>query len=175
MTRTRAAALALACTAALSAIPAPAAADDVADARETLERFRKEDPGLKRFLGDCAGYAVFTTVGKGGMGVGGAHGKGVVFVGGEPVGRATLTQLTFGLQLGGQVYSEVIFFENAETLAAFKDGQFALAAQVSAVAVTSGASSNARYRQGVAVFTMTKGGLMYEASVGGQKFTYEPR
>jgi len=155
--------------------PAAVVADEaVSDARETLQSFRKKDPDLTKFFQDAAGYAVFPTVGKGGLGVGGAFGKGIVFERGEPVGRASLAQATIGFQFGGQAYSELVFFETTRTLAAFKGGQFAFAAQASAVAVTAGASAHAPYRDGVAVFTLAKGGLMYEASVGGQKFQYEP-
>jgi len=155
--------------------PLHASADEaVSDARATVERFRKKDPDLFKFLESAAGYAVFPTVGKGGFGVGGAYGKGILFERGQPVGKTSLVQLTVGFQLGGQAYSEIVFFETTRTLNAFKDGQFALAAQASAVAVTAGASADARYRDGVAVFTLAKGGLMYEASVGGQKFDYEP-
>ncbi len=160
--------------AAALAAPAAARGDDVAEARRAVARFRKADPGLSRFFEKAAGYAVFPTVGKGAIGIGGAHGKGVLFERGRAVGRTTLTQVTVGFQLGGQAYSEIIFFESAEALADFKDGEFALAAQVSAVAAAAGASADARYTQGVAVFTMAKGGLMYEASVGGQKFGFEP-
>ncbi|HTN52514.1 MAG TPA: YSC84-related protein [Anaeromyxobacter sp.] len=173
MTVQRRAALALL---ALALAPAsPARADDaVKEAQETITVFRKVDPGTSRFFTSSAGYAVFPTVGKGAIGIGGAGGSGVLFEGGEAIGKATLAQVTFGLQLGGQAYSEVIFFESAAALTDFKNGTFALAAQVSAVAAAAGASANAKYERGVAVFTLTKAGLMYEASVGGQKFGYEP-
>ena len=159
---------------ALLALPAAASADDVKDAQETIAVFKKADPGLSRFFERSAGWAVFTTVGKGAIGIGGAHGSGVLFEGGKAVGSCTLTQVTIGFQLGGQAYSEIIFFESQKTLADFKKGSFALAAQVSAVAAAEGASANAKYQLGVAVFTIAKGGLMYEASVGGQKFSFEP-
>lgn len=161
---------------ALAAMAAPraASAGDVEDAQATIAVFKKADPGLSRFFERSAGWAVFPTVGKGAIGVGAAHGSGVVFQGGHAVGTCTLTQLTVGFQLGGQAYSEIIFFDGAETLADFEKGSFALAAQVSAVAAAEGASANAKYQQGVAVFTVAKGGLMYEASVGGQKFSFEP-
>jgi len=173
MTTSKTSALLVAGLCGLLAPRAASAGDAVDDARETLERFRKKDPDLMKFLEGAAGYAVFPTVGKGGMGIGGAYGKGIVFERGKPVGKASLAQVTIGFQFGGQAYSEVVFFETARTLKAFKEGQFALAAQASAVAVTAGASADARYRDGVAVFTLAKGGLMYEASVGGQKFEYE--
>jgi lipid-binding SYLF domain-containing protein len=159
---------------ALLALPLTAVAGDVADAQETIALFKKTDPGLSRFFERSVGWAVFPTVGKGAIGIGGAHGSGVLFEKGKAVGTCTLTQVTVGFQLGGQAYSEIIFFETAATLADFKNGALALAAQVSAVAAVEGASANARYQLGVAVFTIAKGGLMYEASVGGQKFTFEP-
>jgi lipid-binding SYLF domain-containing protein len=112
-------------------------------------------------------------VGKGAVGIGGARGTGQVFDKDKLVGEATLTQFTVGFQFGGQVYSELIFFEDKTSLDNFKKGNMEFSAQVSAVAATAGASKNAKYEKGVMVFTMAKGGLMYEASVGGQKFAYE--
>lgn len=157
------------------ALASRAGADDpVKEARETIEVFKKADPGISKFLASAAGYAVFPTVAKGAVGVGGAHGSGVLFEKGNPIGKASLTQVTVGLQLGGQSYSEIIFFQTAAALTDFKKGRFALAAQASAVALAAGASADAKYQNGVAVFTAAKGGLMYEASVGGQKFKYEP-
>jgi len=97
-----------------------------------------------------------------------------VYEKGKAVGKTSLSQATIGAQVGGQAYIEIIFFENAEALAAFKKGEWAMAAQVSAVAVKAGAAKNASYEHGVAVFTLIKGGAMAEASVGGQKFSYEP-
>jgi len=157
------------------ALASRARADDpVKEAQEAIEVFKKADQGISKFLAAAAGYAVFPTVGKGAIGVGGAHGSGVLFEKGNPIGKASLTQVTVGLQLGGQSYSEIIFFQTAAALTDFKKGSFALAAEASAVALAAGASANAKYQNGVAVFTVAKGGLMYEASVGGQKFKYEP-
>ncbi len=144
-------------------------------AHETIIAFKKKDPELKAFFDKAYGYAVFPTVGKGGIGIGGAHGSGVVFEKGKAVGTTTLTQVTVGFQLGGQAYSEVIFFKDKKTLEDFKKGSFELDAQASAVAANVGAAANVDYERGVAIFTMVKGGLMYEASVGGQKFTFEPK
>ncbi|HEU4382418.1 MAG TPA: YSC84-related protein [Anaeromyxobacteraceae bacterium] len=149
-------------------------AEDIKHAQETADLFKKTDQSLKRFFEGAAGWAVFPTVGKGAIGIGGAHGSGVLFEGGKAIGSCTLTQVTVGLQLGGQAYSEIVFFETPAALTDFKKGTFALAAQMSAVAAAAGASVNAKYQNGVAVFTIAKGGLMYEASVGGQNFTYEP-
>ena len=140
----------------------------------TIARFKESDPGLDRFFEQAAGYAVFPTVGKGGVGVGGAYGKGRLYQRGRYVGDTSMTQLTIGFQWGGQAYSEVIFFENERALSEFKEGNFEFGAQASAIAAHIGASADAAYEQGVAVFTVAKGGLMYEASVGGQKFRYYP-
>ena len=144
------------------------------DANATVARFRSTDPGLEKFFERAHGYAVFPNITKGGLGVGGARGKGIVFQQGNPVGEAVLTQFTVGFQVGGQSYSELIFFENEETLADFTEGRFEFSAQASAVAVRAGASADAAFDSGVAVFTLAKAGLMYEASIGGQKFRYEP-
>lgn len=144
------------------------------EAAETLARFQERDPGLARFIDEAYGVAVFSTVGKGAIAIGGAHGKGEVYERGQLVGSSRVTQVTLGLALGGQSYSELIFFEDKAALDEFKAGNFELGAQASAVAVTAGASTDASYDDGVAIFTMPKGGLMYEAAVAGQKFSYTP-
>jgi hypothetical protein len=146
----------------------------VKQARHAKGDLEQADPGLAGLFDRSAGYAVFATVGKGAVGIGGAHGNGVLFEKGTPIGKTTLTQVTVGLQLGGQAYTEVIFFENEKSLADFKKGEFTMAAQVSAVVAAAGASANAKYVDGVSVFTLAKGGVMAEASVGGQKFSYLP-
>jgi lipid-binding SYLF domain-containing protein len=147
---------------------------EMTHAKKAIGELERADPGLTKLFGSAAGYAVFATVGKGGLGVGGAHGTGVLYEASLPLGKTSLTQLTVGLQAGGQAYTEVIFFETEKSLKDFKAGQFALAAQVSAVAAAEGASANAKYVNGVSVFTLAKGGVMAEASVGGQKFSYTP-
>jgi lipid-binding SYLF domain-containing protein len=144
------------------------------DANGAVTALKHADPSLSRLFKDAAGYAVFATVGKGGAVIGGAHGTGVLFEKGSATGSTTLSQVTIGAQLGGQSYTEVIFFDSKEAVANFRKGEFAMAAQVSAVAVKAGASADAKYQQGVAVFTLSKGGLMAEASIGGQKFSFEP-
>ncbi len=139
-----------------------------------VEMAKKADPGLQKFFDTAVGYAAFPSVGKGAAGIGAAYGRGEVFEGGKLVGYATLTQASIGLALGGQKYTELIFFESKAALDRFKSGTFAFAAQASAVALKSGVSANAKYANGVAVFTLGEAGLMYEASIGGQKFAYEP-
>ena len=134
---------------------------------------KAKDPGMERFFNESAGYAVFPSVGKGGIGIGGAHGKGLVIVGDKAVGKTSLSQVTIGLQLGGQVYAQFVFFKDEVALGHFQRGNWETSAQLSAVAVTAGASTDADYDKGVAVFTNAGGGLMAEASIGGQKFTYE--
>jgi len=148
------------------------------------------------FFKKSYGYAVFPTIGKAGIGIGGARGKGKVYEKGRVIGRTTMTQLTVGLQLGGQAYSQIIFFEDKRALDEFTSGNFEFGAQASAVAITAGASAAATttgssagasggqhdastkeiggFYKGMAVFTVAKGGLMYEASIGGQKFSFEP-
>jgi lipid-binding SYLF domain-containing protein len=146
----------------------------ISEAQKTLALYQKMDPGLAMFVSRSAGYVVFPTVTKGAVGIGGAHGTGVVFEKGRPIGKASLSQVSVGAQIGGQEYSEVIFFETPQALGEFEQGHAAFSAAVSAVALKSGASAAAKYKEGVAVFTATKGGLMAEASVGGQKFSFEP-
>ncbi len=143
-------------------------------AEAAITRAKEQDPGLLKFFDNAVGYAVFPTVGKGAVGVGGAYGRGELYENGVMMGYCTLTQASIGLALGGQAYTEFIFFETQTALDKFKSGNFAFAAQASAVALKSGAAANAKYADGVAVFTMSEAGLMYEASIGGQKFSYEP-
>lgn len=143
---------------------------EVEESNKTITEFKKTDPDINSFFSSSYGYAVLYSVGKGGIGIGGASGKGTVYKGGTPVADVRMTQVTVGLQLGGQKYAEVIFFKDKDAYERFVGNNFEFSAQVSAVALKSGASSDAEYREGVLVFTMAIGGLMYEASVGGQKF-----
>lgn len=147
----------------------------IEDSAEAKAAFLKDDPNMNDFFESSYGYIILPNVGKGGFGIGGAAGNGVTFQGGELVGFARMTQLTIGFQAGGQVYSEVVFFEDKKAFDRFKENKIEMSAQVSAVAAASGASLNAKYVDGVAVFTRTKGGLMYEASVGGQQFNYREK
>ena len=140
-----------------------------------LAEFKEKDPKVQSFIDKSAGYVVIPTVGKAALGVGGARGKGVLYENGEVTAVITLTQLSFGFQGGGQAYSEFIFFEDAATLENFKRGNYELNAQASAVAITAGASADAEFNGGMAIFTQAKGGLMYEAAVGGQKFKVEAK
>ncbi len=145
------------------------------NARTTIEAFKDNNSKMESFFNEAYGYAIFPTIAKGAMGIGGAHGKGIVFEKGTSIGAAKLTQVTLGFQWGGQAYSEVIFFENEEALVSFKERNYAFSGQVSAVAVNKGVSADIAYEDGVAVYTMAKGGLMYEASIGGQKFKYRAK
>ena len=175
-------------------IAQPAFADDVDTA---IENFR--GAGAGDFIDDAYGFAVFPSIGKGGIGIGGAHGKGEVFVGGKKVGKTKMSQITYGLQLGGQVYSQMIFFRDERAFDDFTSGNFEFGAQATAVALTAGAQASTTSggggntssgtdadsskvnaddkeydsRSGMATFTIAKGGLMYEATLGGQKFKYE--
>ena len=144
------------------------------EVEETIANFKKKDPGIKTFFNDAYAYVVFPSVGKGGWVIGGAYGNGKVFRRGQIIGSASIVQGTIGFQLGGQVYSEIVFFKDKQSFDRFKSDRLEFDAQVSAIAVTLGAAAKAAYEKGVAVFIMTKGGLMYEASVGGQSFTFKP-
>jgi lipid-binding SYLF domain-containing protein len=169
----------------------PARADEYA---ETIGVFRNAGES-GAFFGNAYGYAVYPTIAKGGIGLGAAYGTGRVYEKGRPIGETSVTQLSLGAQLGGQAYSQIIFFEDARALKEFTSGQFEFAAEASAVALTaaagaqagtSGASAGAsggrhdaktvgRYYKGMATFTVARGGLMYQAAIGGQKFSYKPR
>ena len=155
-------------------VPARAADQLDKEALDTIALFKSVDPGLTKFFDSSAGYAVFPKITKGAIGIGGAHGKGIVYEARKKIGEASLSQGTIGFQLGGQVYSEVIFFENKIGLESFKQSKMQISAQVSAVAAAEGVSENAKYELGVAVFTLARNGLMFEASIGGQKFKFTP-
>ena len=163
--------------------------------QDAVESFKSAGQS-EEFFNNSYGYALFPTVGKGGFGIGGAHGKGRVYAAGKHVGNSSMTQVTVGFQLGGQAFSQVIFFEDARALKEFTSGNFEFSAQATAVAITAGVSAEANtgggagagasggsnnantvhggYRKGMAIFTVAKGGLMYEAALGGQKYTYTP-
>jgi len=143
---------------------------EVNDAKATLV---KTDEGLKDIMEKAKGYVIFPSVAKGGLGIGAAADTGQLLEKGQAVGEAKLRQVSVGFQAGGQSYIELICFEDQTSLDNFKKGNFEFSAQVSAVAVTAGVSKNAKYENGIMVLTLAKGGLMYEASVGGQKFKYQ--
>jgi lipid-binding SYLF domain-containing protein len=161
--------------------------------QDAIEVFRNAGESGS-FFGNSYGYAVFPSVGRAGIGIGGARGSGRVFVDGKHVGNSTMTQLTVGLQLGAQSYSMIVFFEDERAFNEFSAGSFEFSAQAKAVAITAGASATASsagssagvsggqndattvggYNRGLAIFTVARGGLMYEASVGGARFSFTP-
>jgi len=146
----------------------------ITEAQHTMDLYRKADPGIDEFFRRSVGYVVFPGIGKGGLGIGGAHGNGVLFERGAPVGKVTMNQVTIGAQAGGQEFSQIVFFEVPKALNDLKASKASLSADASAVAINTGAAAKARFKNGVAVFTATKGGLMFEASVGGQKLKFTP-
>jgi len=144
-------------------------------AQSSLETFTRVDPGMKDFLKKSYGYAIIPDVGKGGLIVGGAYGNGEVYERGTMIGWCDMSQATIGAQIGGQSYAELLVFEDKSALDQFKRDETHFSAQASAVALKSGASADAKFTDGVAVFTMTNAGAMLEASIGGQKFTFKPK
>jgi lipid-binding SYLF domain-containing protein len=176
---------------AMLAITSVASANKYVD---TIELFKKAGES-SNFFSSAYGYAVFPTIGKGGLIVGGAHGSGHVYEKGKYIGNTSVTQISVGFQAGGQAYSQIVFFEDKRALDEFTNGNFEFEAGVSAVAITAaaggtagtqGASASASggkkdaktvgsaYYKGMAVFTIVKGGAMYQATVAGQKFTFDP-
>jgi lipid-binding SYLF domain-containing protein len=143
------------------------------DADNALTLARTSDNTFGGILQRSAGYAVFPNVGKGGAGIGGAYGRGIVYQNGQQIGFTDLSQVTVGLQLGGQSYTQILVFENAHVLDTFRQGNFEFSSQATAVALRSGDGANAEFTDGVAVYTMDEAGLMFEAAVGGQKFSYQ--
>ena len=139
------------------------------EALKKIKRIRR----LKPYFKEAAGFAVFPNIAKAGLGIGGARGNGEVFEDGKVIGSTTVTQLSFGFQLGGQAFSQIIFFQNKRDIDRFTDGNFEFGASASAALITEGANASVDYTNGVAVMTFSKGGLMYEASIGGQKFTFK--
>ena len=140
--------------------------------REALKEFKKIRR-LKPYFKEAKGYAVFPNITKAGVGLGGARGRGELFEDGKLIGSTTLTQFSFGYQLGAQTFSQIIFFQNQKDINRFTDGNFEFGASASAALITEGANASADYSNGVAVMTFSKGGLMYEASIGGQRFTFK--
>lgn len=177
---------------AFTAYLSPAFADDAreeAQADKAAIAAFMESPVASKFHKSAYGYAVFPTIGKGGFGIGAAHGSGRVYAGGKKTGDVSMTQVSFGFQAGGQAYRQVVYFENKEAFDMFTSGEFEFGAQAEAIALTASAGasagtegtsasanesqSEAKYFNGMMVFTMGKGGLMYQAALGGQKYSYE--
>jgi lipid-binding SYLF domain-containing protein len=145
-----------------------------AEAQKAIQVLQTRDSTLTNLFASAAGYAVFPSVGKGGLFFGGERGKGIVYEEGDPIGEATLTELNVGPQVGAQSFYEVILFETTEALASFKEGHFEVSAELSAVAAEKGAALNAKYRKGVILLALPRTGLMVQATCGGQKFKYKP-
>ncbi len=139
-----------------------------------MTRFKASDPTLQEVINSSAGYAIFPSIGKGGIGIGGAYGRGEVYEKGMKVGYADMTQASIGFQFGGQEYAELLVFKTTEKLTAFKTGNFAFTADASAVAATAGAAAASKFQGGIGVFTISEAGLMYQATLGGQRFSYQP-
>jgi len=175
-----------------SFISNPAQADKFTD---TIAVFKKSE-AVQPFFKNAFGYAVFPTVGKAGLGIGGSYGTGQVYRGGKVTGETSLIKATIGFQAGGQAFSQMIFFEDKRSYDEFTSGEFEFDATASAVAITAGAQAKAgtegttagasagpatgkqaqaSYHKGMAVFVQTKGGLMYEAAIGGQKFSFKTK
>ncbi len=144
------------------------------DSDASMQAFYKDDNTLEPLIQKSYGYAILPTIAKGAVGVGGAYGKGEVFEQGTHVGYTDMSQASFGLQAGGQGYSELLVFQDKAAMDKFKTGDFAISGSVSAVAATAGAAGVAKFDNGMAVFVRVNGGLMYEASIAGQKFSYSP-
>ena len=143
------------------------------DVTNTINDF-KDTEELAMYFEQAYGYAIFPSVKKGGLGIGGARGKGQVFANEKLIGDSSLTQINLGVNFGFQSYKEIIFFKDRADLDRFTSGNFELGAQASAVAINSGVAAEVEYSNGVAIFTKTIGGLMVEASIGGQKFNFNP-
>jgi lipid-binding SYLF domain-containing protein len=162
-----------------SCATAPASREDkaalVAAATTRWQQMRQEDPALGALVQRSYGYALFPDVGKAGLGVGGAYGRGVVYERGQHIGYSDLTQGTVGVQVGGQSFSELLVFESKAALDRFKAGQVSFAADASAVVLKSGVATNATFVDGVAVVVQPIGGVMVEAAIGGQQFTYQAK
>lgn len=141
----------------------------------TMRDMNRVDPGVESFARRGHGYALFPEVTKGGLGVGGAYGRGVVYEQGQHVGYADLTAASIGMQIGGQTYSELIVFENKAAMDRFKEGRIDFTADASAIILMTGVATNVRFVDGVAVIVRPLAGAMAEAAVGGQQFKYVPK
>jgi len=146
----------------------------VMQAKMTVADFERKDPEMKPVMEHAAGYAVFPNVNKAGLAIGAANGQGVLFEHGRPVGRVTITQVSIGAQAGAQSFSELVLLQTPSAVKSIKTENLKFAASLSAIAASAGVARDLQYRNGVAVITIPKGGLMAEAAVGGQSFKYEP-
>ena len=144
------------------------------EVKASIKTFVEKNPDLKAHFASAYAFAVYPKIAKGGLGIGGAGGHGLVFDDKTVIGGSKMSQATVGLQAGGQTYMEAIFFKDQAALDRFTKGKMKFSGQVSAVALKDGASADIDYQDGVAVFTKAIGGLMAEASVGGQGFKYTP-
>jgi lipid-binding SYLF domain-containing protein len=178
----------------VAALGVPFAAAHAGRDTDTANLFRNANQSAGYFSGSY-GYAVFPTIGKGGLGIGAAHGSGDVYANGQRLGRVTMNQLSVGLQAGGEAYSEIIFFRDKPALDDFTSGNFEFSADAGAIVITASADASVgttgadagasagkndaaaagEYKHGMAVFTIAKGGLMYNVTVAGQKFSYTPK
>ncbi len=150
------------------------AGDLKAKSAEAMQNFKSADPGLSKFFQESAGYAILPSVGEAGLVFGGERGDGLVYKNGKVIGSVTMDELSLGAEAGAGRFSEIIFFENDATLKAFKESKFVMSGEAKATVAASGVAENARYAQGVLVFTLPKGGAMVAADLGGQKFKFKP-
>lgn len=160
------------CVAATMTVSAGSDEDMGAQVKEALRMLKQKDSTFEAALKKAHGYVIFPNVGKGGFIIGGAGGEGQVYQGNKMIGTATLSQATIGAQIGGQTFIEVILFSDRIALNDFKKGKFEMSAGVSAVAASEGVADKSDYENGMAVIILPKKGLMAEASVGGQKFSF---
>jgi lipid-binding SYLF domain-containing protein len=159
----------------LTATASMQAAEDLeAKAKEAIANFKQADAGLTKLFEKSAGYLVLPGVGEGGFIIGGQHGDGLLYENQKVTGKVSMTEVSVGAQAGGAKFAEVIFFETKEDLTAFKNTKCELSAGAKASIAASGAAENAKYEEGVSVFTLPLGGAMVAAKVGGQKFKFEP-
>lgn len=145
------------------------------DVKRALAKAKSADPTLEAFLSKATAYAVFPSIGKGGLIVGGAYGRGEVYSNGMMAGYCDVSSVTLGAQIGGQSFTEIVVFEGETDYRSFRNGHLKFTAQVSAVALKAGSAAATNYRDGVAVFVLNPAGLMLEASIGGQQFSFQSK
>lgn len=160
--------------AALAPILTALAADDQAAVKQTIANFKNADPSLTNFFSKAVGYVVLPVVTEGGFIVAAQHGKGFLYEKNKVTGKVSLTEISVGAQVGGGTFSELVFLETGEALKNFKDGKCEMAGGAKATLAASGSAANAKYQQGVSVFTLPTSGAMVAAAIGGQRFKFEP-